>query len=272
MVPEGGVTGLVGPNGAGKTTLLLLIAGLISPTTGTVTVMGCPPRDAKDLLPELGYVAQNHPLYGRFRVSEMLRFGEALNGRWDSAIYEKRMAMHRIPMDQRVETLSGGQRAQVAMAVALAKRPKLLLLDEPVASLDPLARREFLDTLSESVLQFKLSVVISSHLIEDIRRVCSRLILLSDSHLQLNGEIADLLAAHRLVGFADATRAAGDGHLIVGPTTRDADVGIVVRTRSSLNDESLDGRSISLEELILAYMSAPTTTLETPRASSPPGT
>lgn len=259
-IPEGSVTGLVGPNGAGKTTFLLLTAGLIAPTTGKVTVLGRSPSDSKNLLPDLGFVGQNHPLHGRFRVSDVLRMGSALNDRWDSSVFEKRMDTHRIPLDQRVDTLSGGQRAQVALALALAKRPRLMLLDEPVAALDPLARREFLETLSESVDRFKLSVVISSHLIEDVKRVCDRLILLSAAHLQLNGDIATLLAAHRLVPSADATRAADAGHLVIGPRGRNGDDEVVVLIRGTFDNDGFASGPISLEELILAYMNAPALT------------
>lgn len=192
-----------------------------------------------------------------------MRMGHALSTRWDDAIFVKRMAIHRIPLNQRVETLSGGQRAQVALAMALAKRPKLLLLDEPVASLDPLARREFLETLSESVAQFSVSVVISSHLIEDIVRVCDRLILLSASHLQLNGAIPSLLAGHRLITSSpDVDRAVHAGHVVIGPSTRTGSGGVVLQIRGSLDEAHFESRPISLEELILAYMNAPTTSLD----------
>ena len=141
-VPEGRVSALVGPNGAGKTTLLRILAGLASPTGGTVSVLGGAPRQAPAFLAEIGFLAQEIPLYRRFTAEDHIRLGAHLNPRWDASLVRTRLADLRIPHDQRVGTLSGGQRAQVALALTLAKRPRLLLLDEPVAALDPLARQE----------------------------------------------------------------------------------------------------------------------------------
>ena len=199
-VPEGRVCALVGPNGAGKTTLLRMLAGLASPTGGTASVLDGAPRQDPAFLAEIGFLAQEIPLYRRFTAEDHIRIGAHLNPRWDAALARTRLAELRIPLDQRVGTLSGGQRAQVALALTLAKRPRLLLLDEPVAALDPLARRNFLATLTSAVADAagRLTVVLSSHLVTDLERVCDHLILLAGSRVQLCGDIDTLLAEHRV--------------------------------------------------------------------------
>ncbi len=172
-VPAGKIVGLVGPNGAGKTTFIHLVAGLLRPTCGEVRVFGrSPEADALLLLDRVGFVAQDAPLYSTFSVADMLQFGRRLNRRWDQAAAEDRMRRLHIPPDRRIGQLSGGQRSQVALALALGKRPELLLLDEPVARLDPLARREFMQGLTEAVADEQISVLLSSHLVADLERVC----------------------------------------------------------------------------------------------------
>jgi ABC-2 type transport system ATP-binding protein len=173
-VPEGRVSALVGPNGAGKTTLLRLLAGLASPAGGTASVLGAAPRQDPAFLAEIGFLAQEIPLYRRFTAEDHIRIGAHMNRRWDASLVRTRLKELRIPLDQRVGTLSGGQRAQVALALTLAKRPRLLLLDEPVAALDPLARRNFLATLTSAMADAEggLTVVLSSHLVTDLERVC----------------------------------------------------------------------------------------------------
>jgi ABC-2 type transport system ATP-binding protein len=152
-VPSGKVAALVGPNGAGKTRLLHLVVGLLDPTSGTVRTLGASPRERADVLARVGFLAQDTPLYDGFKVSEMLELGRHLNPTWDHEFALERVRRHNVSLDQRVGTLSGGQRAQVALSLALAKRPELLVLDEPLASLDPLARREFLGSLMEAVAE-----------------------------------------------------------------------------------------------------------------------
>jgi len=149
-LPAGRVAALVGPNGAGKTTLLHLAVGLLAPTSGRIEIFGSPPRRNRSVLERVGFVAQDTPLYPSFKVGEMLTLGRRLNRRWDGQWAEDRLRGLGIPLGKRVGALSGGQRAQVALTLALAKRPNLLLLDEPVASLDPLARREFLQALTDA--------------------------------------------------------------------------------------------------------------------------
>jgi ABC-2 type transport system ATP-binding protein len=199
-VPEGRFSALVGPNGAGKTTLLRILAGLASPTSGAASVLDGPPRQAPAFLAEIGFLAQEIPLYRRFTAEDHIRIGAHMNPRWDAQLARTRLAELRIPLDQRVGTLSGGQRAQVALALTLAKRPRLLLLDEPVAALDPLARRNFLATLTSAVADAggRLTVVLSSHLVTDLERVCDHIILLSGSWVQLCGDIDTLLAEHKV--------------------------------------------------------------------------
>src|SRR5256714_12110760 len=171
-IPHGRVTALVGPNGAGKTTLLHLAVGLTEPTSGTLRVLGASPRaDAVRLLPRIGFVAQDHPLYRSFTLAELLRAGAKLNPRWDETIARGRLERLGLGLDRKAGTLSGGEQAQVALSLALAKRPEFLVLDEPVASLDPLARREFLQSLLEAVAEDELTVLLSSHILSDLGRV-----------------------------------------------------------------------------------------------------
>jgi ABC-2 type transport system ATP-binding protein len=164
-LPAGRVAGLVGPNGAGKTTLLHLAVGLLRPDSGLVRVLDGTPRE---ILPRIGFVAQDTPLYRDFHAADLIRMGSKLNKRWDSNFVRDRLEHLRIPLDRKTGQLSGGQRAQVALALARAKQPDLLLLDEPVASLDPLARREFLQVLMGGVAEHGTTVLLSSHLVADL--------------------------------------------------------------------------------------------------------
>jgi ABC-2 type transport system ATP-binding protein len=199
-VPEGRVCALIGPNGAGKTTLLRILAGLVRPSAGTASVLDGEPRQDPAFLADIGFLAQEIPLYRSFTAEDHLRVGAHLNPRWDAALARTRLAELKIPLDQRVGTLSGGQRAQVALVMTLAKRPRLLLLDEPFAALDPLARRNFVAALASAVADEagRLTVVLSSHLVTDLERVCDHLILLAGSRVQLAGDIDTLLAEQRV--------------------------------------------------------------------------
>jgi ABC-2 type transport system ATP-binding protein len=193
-IPAGRVVGLVGPNGAGKTTLLSLAAGLATPTSGTIAVCGGRPGSGK--LAKVGFVAQDTPAYAGLTVAEHLELGARLNQGWDAQLAQSRIKRLGLPVSQRAGSLSGGQRAQLALTLAIAKRPQLLILDEPVASLDPLARREFLRELSSVTAGTGISVVHSSHLVADLERVCDYLIVLVASRVQLAGDVSTLLAAH----------------------------------------------------------------------------
>ncbi len=200
QLPRGRIAALVGPNGAGKTTLLHLCMGLLKPSAGRISVLGRDPaRQPIETLPNVGFVAQDHPLYNGFTVADTLTFGRKMNPRWDNELALSRLRQLDIPLDQHVGKLSGGQRSQVALAIALAKRPQLLLLDEPVASLDPLARRDFLRTLVEAARGNDITTMLSSHIVADLEQSCDYLIILSASRVQLVGEIADICASHRLL-------------------------------------------------------------------------
>jgi ABC-2 type transport system ATP-binding protein len=203
-IPEGRVVGLVGPNGAGKTTLLHLATGLLAPTSGTIEVLGGAPAAGPGQLARVGFVAQDTPTYARLTVADHLKLGAKLNPHWDAALALERISQLGLDPAQRAGRLSGGQRAQLALTLALAKQPELLILDEPVASLDPLARREFLEVLMTAATEQELSVVLSSHLVADLERVCDYLIVLTGSRVQLAGDVGALLAGHpQFAGLED---------------------------------------------------------------------
>ncbi|MGH3162226.1 MAG: ABC transporter ATP-binding protein, partial [Streptosporangiaceae bacterium] len=198
-IPGGHVVGLVGPNGAGKSTLLNLAVGLLAPTAGTIEVLGSPPAAGPAELGRVGYLAQDAPVYAGLSVADHLRLGARLNQGWDADLARGRVERLDLDPHQKAGTLSGGQRAQLALTLAIAKRPELLILDEPVASLDPLARREFLADLMEATAEQELSVVLSSHLVADLERVCDYLIVLVGSRVRVAGPVDELLAAHHLL-------------------------------------------------------------------------
>jgi ABC-2 type transport system ATP-binding protein len=258
-VPEGRVSALVGPNGAGKTTLLRILAGLASQTGGTASVLGGPPRQDPAFLAEVGFLAQEIPLYRRFTSEDHIRIGAHLNPSWDAELVRTRLAELRIPLDQRVGTLSGGQRAQVALTLTLAKRPRLLLLDEPVAALDPLARRNFLATLTAAVADAAggLTVVLSSHLVIDLERVCDHLILLAGSQVQVSGDIDTLLAEHKiLVGPRKDTAPIEREHQVVHTVTTARQSTLLVRLNGPVIDPAYQAEDVTLEEMVLGYMGA----------------
>jgi ABC-2 type transport system ATP-binding protein len=194
-IPAGRVVGLVGPNGAGKSTLLQLAAGLRRPTSGTLEVLGERPAAGAAQLGRVGFVAQDPPLYVALSVGDHLDLGAWLNPRWDGDLAERRIEQLGLSRSWRAGKLSGGQRAQLALTLAIAKRPELLILDEPVASLDPLARRDFIDAVAEIVTEHGVSVVLSSHLVPDLERVCDYLVVLVASRVRVSGAVRELLAA-----------------------------------------------------------------------------
>ncbi|HEY7348618.1 MAG TPA: ABC transporter ATP-binding protein [Ktedonobacterales bacterium] len=256
-LPAGRVAALVGPNGAGKTTLLHLAVGLLEPTAGSVEVFGFSPREQpKEALPRLGFVAQDHPLYKGFTVEELLTLGRKLNPRWDDELARARIHQLGIPMQRRAGKLSGGQQAQVALVLALAKRPDLLLLDEPLASLDPLARREFLRTLMEAVAESGLTVLLSSHIIGDLERVCDYLVILSASQVQLAGDIEEMVKGHkRLVGPRQEVEALASVHTIIEASHTERQTTLLVRTNGPVFGPTWEAQPVSLEDIVLAYLS-----------------
>ena len=261
-VPESRICALIGPNGAGKTTLLRLLAGLARPTGGAVSVLGGAPRQDPAFLAEIGYLAQEIPLYRRLTAEDHIRAGAHLNPRWDASSVRTRLADLNIPLDRAVGTLSGGQRTQVALALTLAKRPRLLLLDEPVAALDPLARRHFLGTLTAAMADSggELTVVLSSHLIADLERVCDHIILLAESRVQLCGDIDTLLAEHKvLVGPRKNTSALERAHTVVHAVRTARQATLLVRLGGPVFDPAYEASDVDLEELVLGYMGASAT-------------
>jgi ABC-2 type transport system ATP-binding protein len=255
-VPEGRISALIGPNGAGKTTLLRLLAGLAWPTAGEALVLGAMPRQDPAFLADIGFLAQDFPLYRRMSAEDHISIGARLNPRWDAASARQRLGGLRIRLDQPVGTLSGGQRAQVALALTLAKQPRLLLLDEPVAALDPLARRNFLGTLAEAVAGGGLTVVMSSHLVVDLERVCDHIIQLCESRVQLCGDIDELLASHTmLVGPSKDTGAIERAHAVVQATRTPRQTRLLVRLSGPVADPAFEASDVSFEELVLGYMS-----------------
>jgi ABC-2 type transport system ATP-binding protein len=195
VIPAGRVAALVGPNGAGKTTFLEIAVGLLRPDAGMVRVEGAPPGPAS--LPRVGFVAQDKPLYSQFRVAELMRLAQRLNPTWDVGYARRRLESLGIDVRDRAGRLSGGQRAQVALTLALAKRPRLLLLDEPAASLDPLARRQFLDAVSTEAAATGMTVVHSSHNIAELDRDCDYLVVVREASVVLAGDVSDVVGRGR---------------------------------------------------------------------------
>jgi ABC-2 type transport system ATP-binding protein len=253
-IPAGHVVGLVGPNGAGKTTLLNLAAGLLKPSTGSVAVLGERPGSSPAQLSRVGFVAQDAPVYPALSVADHLRLGARLNPGWDDRYAQRHVGQLGLDPRLRAGKLSGGQRAQLALTLAAAKRPELLLLDEPVASLDPLARREFLTHLSAAVTDRGTSVVLSSHLITDLAQVCDHLIVLSTAHVQVAGPISDLLATHRSLTGPGRTPLPA-GYRAVAANDQNTGTTIVAHGAYPVAEPAWRVSEVGLEDLVLAYLS-----------------
>jgi ABC-2 type transport system ATP-binding protein len=255
-IPSGRVVGLVGPNGAGKSTLLNLAVGLLTPTRGRIDVLDAPPALGPAELARVGFMAQETPTYSGLSIADHLRMGARLNPGWDRKLAEDRIAQLGLDPAQRAGKLSAGQRAQLALTVAVAKRPELLILDEPVASLDPLARRQFLQGLMEVVAEQGVTVVLSSHLIADLERVCDHLIVLIASRVRLAGDVDQLLATHHLLTGPrrDPDRLPA-GQQVVSASHTDRQSTLLVRTDEPILDPAWTVEPVGLEDLVLAYMS-----------------
>ena len=254
-IPAGRVVGLVGPNGAGKTTLLHLAVGLLEPSSGTIEVLGDRPGTGPATLARFGFLAQDSPGYARLTVGQHLQMGAWLNPRWDDDFATRRVADLGLDMRQRAGTLSGGQRAQLALTLAIAKRPELLVLDEPVASLDPLARREFLQTLMEVVAAHGVGVILSSHLVADLERVCDYLVLLVAGRVTLAGDVDELLASHhRLVGPRRDPATLPSQQVVIETSHAEKQTTLLVRADGPIIDPAWTATSVTLEDLVLAYM------------------
>jgi ABC-2 type transport system ATP-binding protein len=254
-IPAGRVVGLVGPNGAGKSTLLNLAVGMLQPTSGTIEVLGGRPAEGPAQLAKVGFVAQDTPTYGGLSIAEHLRFGAQLNPGWDAALAKSRIDRLGLDPKQKARKLSGGQRAQLALTLGVAKRPELLILDEPVASLDPLARREFLQDLMESVAEQELSVVLSSHLVSDLERTCDYLVVLVASRVQLAGDLDTILATHhRLIGPRRDTADLPENQHVITESHTDRQTTLMIRTEAPIHDPDWTVTKPSLEDVVLAYM------------------
>lgn len=257
-LPAGSITAVVGPNGAGKTTLLNLLVGLLPVSEGQLRVDGTPPSSRPEFLARVGFLAQDCPLYKQFSVEDMLRFGQAMNPSWDDALARSRIATAEVPLTRRAGQLSGGQRAQVALALAVAKRPRVLLLDEPLAALDPLARREFLKNLLDSTTAAGITLVLSSHLIGELARVCDHLVVIRDGQLRLAGELDELLAEHYWVtGPPDAAARIPAGVEVLTRSAHERHTTLLLRTRDPLLNPALTTSPVDLEALVLAYLEHP---------------
>ena len=255
-VPAGHVVGLVGPNGAGKTTLLSIATGMIAPSAGAIEVLGARPAAGPAQLARVGYLPQSVPVYAGLSIADHLRLGAHLNPTWDAELARMRITRLDLNPGQKAGTLSGGQRAQLALTMAVAKRPELLVLDEPVASLDPLARREFLRDLMESVAEQGLSVVLSSHLVADLERVCDYLIVLVASRVRVAGPVDDLLATHHLLTGPRRDPASLPGGVqVISASHTDVQSTLLVRTPGPVLDPAWTVSEVGLEDLALAYMS-----------------
>jgi ABC-2 type transport system ATP-binding protein len=255
-IPAGSVTALVGPNGAGKTTLLHLAIGLTAPSEGEVRVLGHDPRDeAESVLPRVGFVAQDHPLLTGFTIAETLKLGRKLNPSWDDEAALRRIEGLRLPLRKKIGQLSGGQRAQVALTLSLAKRPEVLLLDEPVAALDPLARREFMQSVMEAVAEGGLTVLLSSHIVVDLERICDHLVILSEGRTQLAGPIDEILAGHRLLtGPRDDADDVARVHEVIRVSHTGRQTTLLVRAEGHVYDARWELHELDLEEIVLAYL------------------
>ena len=259
-IPAGHVAALVGPNGAGKTTLLNLAVGLMAPSAGSVTVLGGLPAGSLAALDGIAFVAQDTPLYKNLSVADMLHLTRNLNHRFDERYVKGRLDDLGIPLPRKASALSGGQQAQLALSLALARRPRLLVLDEPVAMLDPIARHDFMATVLTATADEGVSVLLSSHVLAELERVADYLVLLSHGRVQVAGEVDELLAGHRVVSgpTAQADRYS-EGLSVVHTRRGEAQVHLLVRTNGSADPVPLgwEAHPVGLEELALAYLREP---------------
>jgi ABC-2 type transport system ATP-binding protein len=277
-VPAGAVAALVGPNGAGKTTLLEMTIGLLAPTEGQVSVFGETSRaETPEALARVGYVAQDHPLYRDFSVADMFRLGRAMNPGWDQSLAAARMDRLGIPLGRKVKQLSGGQQAQISLTMALAKRAPLLVLDEPVSSLDPIARLEFMRDVMALAADHALTFLISSHVVSELERFCDWLIILSGGHVQLAGSADDLLDAHRLLTVPRATPNAELPGTAINRDDSDRHSTVLVRADAmqlaAQGHAGWQADRVSFERLVMGYLqrppAAPTTDDPAPAAQRP---
>jgi ABC-2 type transport system ATP-binding protein len=255
-IPAGHLTALVGPNGAGKTTLLNLVMGLTAPSAGELTVLGGLRPGSLAALDGIGFVAQDVPVYRGFSVGDMVNLTKCLNRSFDTAFAHRRLGDLGIESKKRAGQLSGGQRAQLALTLALARHPRLLVLDEPTAALDPLARHDFMATVMAAMADDGVSVVLSSHLLAELERVTDHLVLMCDGRVCLDGPVDDLLAAHRFVTTRSGPASRNPGWEVVESSVAGAQTQQLVRLDSpeSVPPPGGDVRAVGVEELAMAYL------------------
>jgi ABC-2 type transport system ATP-binding protein len=262
-IPAGHLAALVGPNGAGKTTLMHIAVGLSVPNAGTITLLGDQPPGSPTALEGIAFVAQDAPVYKNMSAADMIHLTRNLNRRFDHSYAKARLGELGIPLGRKSAKLSGGMRAQLALTLALARRPQLLILDEPLAMLDPLARQDFMATVMTAMADDGISVLLSSHALAELERVADYLVLLSGGELQVAGEVDDLLACHRLMTGPAAEADRFDGQMRVVQTRR-AGVQAHLLVRASETDPDSapvppgwEAHTVSLEELVMAYLRSP---------------
>ena len=255
-LPTGRVSALVGPNGAGKSTLMTLSTGLLSPTTGEIRVFG-DRSGSRGMHSSLSFLAQNGPLFPRFTVGEMLDVGKAMNAQWDGAYARTLVDQANVPLAARVMTLSSGQKTRVALALAMGRRPQLIMLDEPLADLDPLARQEVMRTLMQEVAETGMTVLISSHVLNDLDEVCDHMLLLANGRIQISGDVSELLSSHRLL---IGPSSAGPPDLLEGyvveTRTVQRQTTVLCRGRGLRVEPGWESLDPTLEELVLSYLRA----------------
>jgi ABC-2 type transport system ATP-binding protein len=257
-IPAGHVVALVGPNGAGKTTLLNLAVGLADASAGGITVLGGRPTGSAAALDGIAFVAQDTPVYKNLPVRDMLHLTRNLNRRFDQPYAEARLAELGIPLNRKAGKLSGGQQAQLALTLALARRPRLLVLDEPVAMLDPVARHDFMATVLAAVADDGVSVVLSSHVLAELERVADYLILLSQGRVQMAGEVDDLLATHRMLTGPTTEADRYAQRPVVYVRRGEAQAHLLVRATADYPvPPGWEAHPVGLEELALAYLREP---------------
>jgi ABC-2 type transport system ATP-binding protein len=255
-IPKGCTAALVGPNGAGKTTLINCVVGLSQPTEGSLRVFGDVAPGSHHALRSIGFVAQDAPLYGHLRVGAMIEVAERLNQSFDVSLVQRRLQELGIRSDHRVGSLSGGQHAQLALSLALARGPELLVLDEPLARLDPLARHQFMAEVMAAVADGGLSVLFSSHVIAELERVADHLIVLSHGSVRVAGAVDDLLAGHRILeGPAADIDVVGRHHQVLDVESAGRFARLLVRTESpGVELSNWESAVPSVEEIVLAYL------------------
>jgi ABC-2 type transport system ATP-binding protein len=259
-VPKGSIAGLVGPNGSGKSTLIRMAAGMSKPSEGTVSVFGeRVDANATAFLSRVGYLDQLRPLYQHLRVEEMLAWGERLNSSWDMESATRWLADLEIPLDWKISLLSTGQQAQVALAVCMGKSADLLLLDEPMASLDPLARQGVTQMLLDAVADRGTTVLLSSHIVSELEPICDYLIILSKSRVQVSAPTDELLTDHHVLVGPNESQSF-DSVNVISSKVAGRQVTLMVQGDPGPLGPEWEVLSPDLEEIVIAYLAKPTAT------------